>query len=175
MEYTPAPRSRLADYLVIGSFVLAVCAFCIASYMTAYGGFVQIAGLGFLTAAVYLAVRYRLTSFRYVLSEESDGVLFTVYRLQGRRSVAECRMSGVYLESVGRYTSKKALAEVRQGVSIYDYTVTLSPKDVRFLVFDSGLEKKTGVIIETDGRFYDALVSLAENNAACVPGRGDEE
>lgn len=164
MDYIPQSRSRRADYFIIGSFVLAVTLFCIASFMPAFGGIVQCAGLFVLTASVYLTVRYRLTTFRYSLSNDSGEVLFTVYRKQGRRSIAECRMSGVYLESVGRYSSKKALAEVRQGVSVYDYTVTLAPKDVCFLVFESGTEKKTGVILEADGRFYDALVSIAEEN-----------
>lgn len=164
MDYIPKSRSRRADYLIIGSFILAVSLFCAASFMTAFGGIVQCAGLLFLTSAVYLMVRYHLTTFCYSLSDESGEILFTVYRKQGRRSIAECRLSGVYLESVGRYKSKKALKEVRDGLSVYDYTATLAPDDVCFLIFDSRGEKKIGVILETNGRFYDALVSIAREN-----------
>lgn len=173
MEYIPVSKSRRTDLMIFASFILAVCAFCIASFMPSYGGLVQILGLVLLTAAVYLAVRYRLTSFRYVLSDDGDGgVLFTVYRAQGKRSVAECRMSGVYLESVCRRESKKELSDLRCGVSVYDYTASFMPEDICFLVFESGADKKTGVILETDGAFYDALAALAARNAQ---GRADDE
>ena len=93
MEYTPKSDGRTADYLIIGFFAVAVCAFAVSSSGIPFRGLVQIAGLVSLTVCLYLAIRYRFTAFRYVVDDDGGEEVFEVYRTQGRRSIAECRMS----------------------------------------------------------------------------------
>ena len=45
MEYTPKSDGRTADYLIIGFFAVAVCAFAVSSSGIPFRGLVQIAGL----------------------------------------------------------------------------------------------------------------------------------
>lgn len=169
MEYTPRKKGHGADAAVIVLFAAAVILFGISNALTGiFHAVPQIAALFALTAAVYIGIRYRFTEFRYVLSEDTDGgVLLTVHRATGRRTVAEARMSGAYLEETIRFdnrTGRESLKEAKKGKSVYVYTVSLRPQSVVMCVFTGDFGKKTALILEGEGEFFDTLASIAEKN-----------
>ena len=127
MEYTPKSDGRTADYLIIGFFAVAVCAFAVSSSGIPFRGLVQIAGLVSLTVCLYLAIRYRFTVFRYVVADDGGEEVFEVYRTQGRRSIAECRMSLSYLRLAAFYSSNRELKKALRGCTFYRYTVSVAP------------------------------------------------
>ena len=157
MEYSPVPAGHTADYMIIGSFVASVAAFAVSFSDFAYRGIIQIIGLVLLTICIYIAIRYRFTVFRYLISEENGEALLTVYRKQGRRSIAECRISLLYLKSAVLYFSGGELKKARRVTAFYNYSASIEPKRLCFAVFDNGGEKKTGIILEPDDTFYRAL------------------
>ena len=161
MEYTPKSDGRTADYLIIGFFAVAVCAFAVSSSGIPFRGLVQIAGLVSLTVCLYLAIRYRFTVFRYVVADDGGEACgfqhAEVYRTQGKRSVAECRMSLSYLRLAAFYSSDRELKEALRGCTFYRYTVSVAPKRVCLAVFDSGTDKPVGIVFEPDDAFFDFL------------------
>lgn len=168
MRYTPRSRTRLCDGLVVGAFSAAVCAFCIASFMPSHGVVLQIVGLFLLTAAIYIAVRYALTTFSYSVSDGD----FTVCRTQGRRLVTECRVSTDSIYSVSRFQRKRDIP--RNDVSFYDYTASIGAKDLCFIISVCGEEKDLGIAIEVDDAFFAALSEIAKRNTVRGISRGEE-
>ena len=165
MEYSPRQSDKRADVLVLVLFIAAVILFGVSNALTGLFHVVpQIGALVCVTAALYLAIRYRLTSFRYVISDDDGDTLLTVYRSQGRRSVAEARMSGVWLESVERFTDRRSVKEAVRGMAVYDYTLSMKPQSVLVCVFVGDPERKTALILECDGDFAAALGRMAEEN-----------
>lgn len=157
MEYTPKSDGRTADYLIIGFFAVAVCAFAVSSSGIPFRGLVQIAGLVSLTVCLYLAIRYRFTAFRYVVADDGGEEVFEVYRTQGRRSIAECRMSLSYLRLAEFYSSNRELKKALRGCTFYRYTASVAPKRVCLAVFDSGTDKPVGIVFEPNDAFFDFL------------------
>jgi len=168
MEYIPKPSNRKSDLLVITFFALTVILYGIGKNFGGIFHFIpQVCALFTLTVCIYLAVRYRFTDFRYTLIEDDDGgKLLTVYRSQGKREIAECRMSGCYHEAVTVYNGKTTLKEAKKGKSVYNYTASMSPKEITMLVFGGNGEKKTAILLECDEIFYTALNSIVRDNLA---------
>ena len=94
---------------------------------------------------------------RYVVADDGGEEVFEVYRTQGKRSVAECRMSLSYLRLAAFYSSDRELKEALRGCTFYRYTVSVAPKRVCLAVFDSGTDKPVGIVFEPDDAFFDFL------------------
>ncbi len=105
-----------------------------------------------VAAALFVANRYMLYRYIYVLSEHS----IKVYRIRGNTSTM--------LANIGLYECL-ALTKKADGFGVggryrrYDHTQNLFPKNVRFLYFESAGEK--GVMrLEASDEFYSMLLKL---------------
>ena len=153
MEYSPKGDNKRSDPIIIGLFVLGVALFCAARLIGRYLFVIQAAGLIALGAAVYLAVRYRLTQFVYTLSFDGDDEIFTVFRDRGRNKVAQCVLSTSYLRSAKRFESREAMKDSLDGHDVYYYTQSMSPASYLLLVFETTGERDLAVIVECDASF----------------------
>jgi hypothetical protein len=159
MEHRPKGETKKSDLIIIGLFVLGVLFFGAAKLVGQYVFILQAAGLIVLGAAVYIAVRYRLTQFVYTLSYDGDEEVFTVFRDRGRQKVPLCRLAVSYLRSVSRYAEREEVKKAAEGREIYYYTQSMSPSSFVLLLFESSGERDLAVIIECDTSFEKTLRS----------------
>ena len=166
MEYSPTGETKSSDIAVIGLFVLAVVSFGAAYTPFRFAWVMRAVGLFSLTAAVYIAVRYRLTRFVYLTGGDAGEEVFTVYRDRGRNKVAECRVSLSYLRSVTRFADRDAMKDARQGLEIYDYVQSMTPRSLVLAVFEStaAVGRDLGIILECDETFEQHLATFLSRN-----------
>lgn len=163
MDYTPKPNEKITNVLTVVTFSLGIIAFALANVAGKFHGILQLVGFVLLGCALFLILRYRMTSYRYLISDEDGDAVFTVYKNQGRRSVAECRMSLSYLESAVLYRDKGELIRARRGMKNYAYVASMEPEMLCLLVFTTlGSDIKTSVTFEPDMKFYSALSETAK-------------
>lgn len=166
MQYKP---HRKLKPLVIVCFTLLVIvlAFWILSYLKiGPNGVNQLGVLVFLTALVYLLVRYALTDFVYQLSEKGD--VFTVTKVGGKlpRTVADIRLSPCdRVIPYGKDVCKKE--GIRQ---TENYCVSLFPEERWMLVTEIN-GKTVGLILECQAD----TAALIRNGIAALPTEGDAE
>lgn len=160
MEYSPKGETKRSDIVIIGLFALAVVSFGASSAPLPFAWVMRAVGLFTLTAAVYIAVRYRLTRFVYVINGDAGSEVFTVYRDRGRNKVAECRVSLTYLRSVRRFADRDAMKAERAGLEIYDYVQSMTPQSLVLAVFESTGERDLGIILECDAEYEKFLASF---------------
>lgn len=153
MEYSPKANTKRSDALIIALFVIGVACFGAARLVGRYVFILQAAGLVVLAAAVYIAVRYRLTRFFYTLSFDGDDEIFTVFRDRGRNKAAQCMMSTSFLRSVKRCDSREAMKDALAGHDVYYYTQSMAPASYLLLIFETTGERDLAVIIECDEAF----------------------
>ena len=156
MEYVPKGETKRSDAVIVGLFVLGVACFGAARFIGRYVFAGQAAGLIAFTAAMYVAVRYRLTQFVYALTMDGDEV-FAVFRDRGRNKVAVCMVSISFLRSVKRYADRDAAKEAAAGRDLYFYTQSMSPQSFVVLFFETSGERDLAVIIECDEAFERVL------------------
>ena len=165
MEYTPKGDTKRSDVFIVGLFVLGVAFFAAAKLTGNYVFVLQAMGLLALGAAVYLAVRYRLTGFVYVISEDEGEELFTVFRDRGRQKVAQCRLSFSCLRSVRRFADREEMKKELSGRDTYYYTQSMAPPSFVLLVFETTAERDLAVVLECDENFERALKSRITANS----------
>lgn len=157
MEYSPKGETKSSDVCIIGLFVLAVVSFGVSSAPLRFAWVMRAVGLFSLTAAIYIAVRYRLTRFVYSIGGDE---VFTVYRDRGRNKVAECRVSLVYLRSLTRFVDSDAMKDARRGLEIYNYSQSMTPRSLVLAVFESTSGRDLGIILECDEAFERRLAGF---------------
>lgn len=143
-----------------------------------------------IVAAVYLAVRYLMTSFKYIIRPRDDSLAdcgfvpeyasnvsaniasldFVVTKSQGTRAdVMECvlslgDLSATYELTRGGLTKNDVRKKYAQdGFVYFDYTVTFARESALELVFSDG-GHPVGIIIEPDERMRGYLTALAGKN-----------
>ena len=157
MEYSPKGDNKRSDPIIIGLFVLGVACFAAARFVGRYPFILQAAGLVSLSAAIYVAVRYRLTQFVYAILKDGEDEVFAVFRDRGRNKTAQCMVSLSYLRSVKRFESRDAMKDSLAGHDVYYYTQSMSPASFLLLVFDTTGERDLAVIVECDAAFESEL------------------
>ncbi len=190
MRCTPTQKNKYAVAYVAVLLALGGVAHLAPRITSAYGAavfepiFDAVTAL-FVTAALYLVMRYIAVGFAYVIDVRRgcedicppecalwtreiaafrEYFDFTVVRLKmGRQSGAECVFSLDLLlyavPHVGRKTKKEAREKFGK-LKIYDYTVTLGNTERMLLVFADG-EGYTGALIEPDSEMKALLTSVA--------------
>ena len=153
MEYTPKGETKRSDAIIVGLFVLGVLCFGAARLIGRYVFAVQAAGLISISAAIYVAVRYRLTQFVYALAEDGEDEVFSVFRDRGRNKVAQCMVSTAFLRSVKRYAGRDEVKQAAAGRDVYFYTQSMSPPSFVLLLFETTGERDLAVIVECDAAF----------------------
>lgn len=160
MEYSPKGETKRSDIMIVGLFSLAVVSFGVSYAPFPFAWVMRVVGLFTLTAAVYIAVRYRLTRFVYTINGDVGEEVFTVYRDRGRNKVAECRVSLSYLRSVRRFADRDEMKDARTGLDVYDYVQSMTPPSLVLAVFESTGGRDLGVILECDDSFLRRLASF---------------
>ena len=133
-------------------------------------GYWQLAGMIAWVGCAYLMIRYVLTSYTYQIAPRSPDAEyplpsemdFTVYRVQGSRSVPMIKVSLetlVDLIYVGDrdYRALPEFADYR-GARVYDYTVNASRENRYMVVFRSRDEEYHAVLFEPDAKMASYLV-----------------
>jgi len=127
-------------------------------------GYWQLAGMVAWVACAYLMIRYVLISYTYRIAPRSPDAEyplpsemdFTVYRVQGRRSVPMIKVSLETLADLIYVGDKdyRALPEFTdyRGARVYDYTVNASRKDRYMVVFRAQDGEHHAVLFEPDAR-----------------------
>ena len=161
MEYTPKGETKRSDAIIVGLFVLGVACFGAARLIGRYPFAAQAAGLISFSAAIYVAVRYRLTQFVYAIQTDGEDEVFAVFRDRGRNKAAQCMVSLSYLRSVKRYAERDAAKEAAAGRDVYFYTQSMSPASFVVLVFETSGERDLAVIVECDEAFERELARRA--------------
>ena len=157
MEYKPKGETKRSDAIIIGLFVLGVVCFGGARFLGRYVFALQALGLCVFAAAIYIAVRYRLTQFFYTLSKDGEEEIFSVFRDRGRNKAAQCALSLSYLRSVKRYADRESMKSALAGRDVYYYTQSMSPESFVLLEFESTGERDLAVILECDEAFERTL------------------
>ena len=122
-------------------------------------------------AFMFLFIRYRMTSFEYIIKPRDDGFCsadavyasdgsapldFVVYKSIGARQGAmECVLSVAdFMEAIPLRKGERSKADVmkafsKEGFTYYDYTLTFMSREKLELIFLDG-QKYVGIIIEDD-------------------------
>ncbi len=192
MKYVPKREGLNPDVLVILCLLGAVLALASALITRSFAWIFHLLIVGFLTAGLYLLVRFRMTSYEYYLTLRDRELLpeaspelaaralrnyepreleFSVEKVAGRKkTVTDCRF---YLNELvcceridkDRNTLKDRLKEAAAD-RVYTYTVSVNPLSVLLLVFSDPGYGRIAVILETDELPEGVFRRMAEKNAA---------
>ena len=132
---------------------------------------------------IFLLIRYRMTSFEYVIKPRDDVYVqaetvyasegtapldFVVYKSAGARQGAmECVLSiadfmeAIPLEKGGRTKTDVMKAFAKEGFTYYDYTLTFMPESTIELIFADG-QKYVGIIIEDGNDIADYFRKISK-------------
>lgn len=170
MNFTPTPQKREAGFVSTVLLVLSVISFLFSGVNGIPPLPLQLISLACAVAGVYVAVRYVFTTFTYSITAKNGGfhpeldreyVDLCISKTQGSRGpVTECRLSMDKLTQITEYTNELVpkLRAKHGKVSLYHYTVQMTPKKRHALVFDDGGECIC-LVIEADSHFLTALSS----------------
>ncbi|MBO5050979.1 MAG: hypothetical protein J6D31_02175 [Clostridia bacterium] len=120
LRYTPRPANRRAVALAIGLSLPAVLLFAVSAAMPNYGGVMQLLGLVMLVVGLFVAYKFILSSYTYVLTDPGDGTPYLlIEQTQGKRVSLVCR---VPLEQILRISETE---KGHRGGKAYVYVATM--------------------------------------------------
>lgn len=165
MVYNEIPSGRPEIFYVSGSLVGGI-AFWIISGYSKYPGLWQLIAVVLLSAAIYILIRYKLTVFRFsIIPRDADELSvtaadvaeldFTVERMRGKNPQMLCRLALSELCEIKRVLPHE-LRSAAKGMSLYKYTVDMSPTSAVLLVFESDGET-IGIYAELSSEFCRCL------------------
>ena len=190
MEYTPKPKNRIVLFMAACFFVCGIIMVASAQIISSQKGVMMILGVVFFTGCIYVTVRYRMTSFTYVVNERSrlgeDGSKKAVEGgYNGIKSLDPCKLDFIVLKKQGnrQYTvnmtslgklyqceSLPARGKMRRNVikeagkmDLYKYLVQPYAPDQYLLVFKSSNET-IGYDVELDEEMFGYLSAVARYN-----------
>ena len=164
MEYSPKGKTKNSDIAMIGLFVLCVISFAFSNAPLRYAWILRAVGLFALTGVCWLAIRYRLTQFTYLIDGEIGAESFTVFCGRGKNSVAECRLALSDLRSVRRYRDEDEAKEAQKGFETHSYVQSMTPDSLVLCEFASSGERDLCIVLECDEAFERAIAACAERN-----------
>ena len=175
MKYTPNRSGHIADAVVFVCIASAVVMFLANRIQASSGALLQLLSVVFLTAGLYVLIRYKLMGFQYIIrvrNAEENGYSaitdydFVVERVQGSRISAECRLSLGDLIEVSALPVKggrgrEAIKKYGKSLRMYYYTVNMMPPEPYLLAFrdHSGASEDTviGILFEPDKKMAEYL------------------
>ncbi len=151
MVFELKPTDKTALFYIIGCLIGGAALWTLPYAGVPYTALWQAISITLLCAAVFMLIRYRLTSFRMKLTRKNDDAAvsdtdnlsntdFVVERARGKRYVTECRLS---LDTV-RQARRIKTAELKiltDGFSLYRYTVNPGPEEGVLLKFYANGER----------------------------------
>ena len=123
----------------------------------------------FLLLGVLIIERYGLSSFEYVISDNTGDYDFVVIKTTGSRSNVVCRMSLSQAKGFTKVRKRGNTGPVEKRK--YDYTGTLFPSEYWLLSFP---EEETVLKIEPDAGMASLILKLTGlDNNDTAEGKGD--
>ena len=93
LRYTPRPVNHRATAVAMGLSFPAVLLFAISAVIPTYGGVMQLLGLIMLVVGLFVAYKFVLSSYTYVLTDPGDGIpCLLIEQTQGKRVSLVCRV-----------------------------------------------------------------------------------
>lgn len=129
----------------------------------------------FLTASIYLFIRYDMTSYIYMLNERNGGYDFYIDKYVGKRGGYVCfypLSDSVAFEKYEKGT-KKALREKYGNIRFYNYSQNIIKADKSIIVF-ANTNYFDAVIFEPDADFSDMIRKAAEASVKPTDENGED-
>ena len=193
MQYSPKPGDRRAYRLMWMLFAAGIVCVCVAAFLSAGRAILQFGTVAFLSAGVYVSVRYVFTEFLYVITWKNDccdtavqyaaeGILpdvrllppqqldLVIKKTQGRRgTVTDARLALdelVYFAPLPAEGGRnREPYTLFPEMRVYSYTASFHPAQQYMAVFADSAGNTSGLILElTDSAGNDFRDLLA----ACV-------
>lgn len=164
IRYTPKPANRRALFATLSLLIPAICLFVASNALPGYGGMVQIIAIFLLVPALFIAYKFILTSYTYILKKPGDGIAYLmIEQTQGRRSSLVCHLP---LHAVFRVVANDK--EVPSGKA-YVYVASMSGGRYQYVI---GRLSGASVLLklEADDAFIESLM-----NAAAAARRAEAE
>ena len=99
----PKPQNNYAVGISLASLVSATLLFILQANMERYRGVVGLLAICFLTASIFIAVKYTLTEYIYDITFDADGrPVFVVRSVTGKRASTLCRVDLSHITAVER-------------------------------------------------------------------------
>ncbi len=158
-EYSPKEKKTREKALFWISLLLGSFSFGISSIEGIALPFLyQLFAVLFFTAAVVVAVRYLMRSYRYRLEQTDCGIDFTVTEQYGKRITVICRISLEEIKEI-RAASEMDKGQTRKWIGqklLYPYVASIRPKDLAYLLAQSN-ETQYLIKICADEGLIDAI------------------
>ncbi len=135
-RYTPKKTNKTAERLVIILFLAAALLLALPAALgeISYAGFIQVAGVGAIVAALAILTKYIMKSFTYEITEgDREGEYdLAVSEHEGSRTVTVCRVALSSIEDAVIETEENVeeLRARRAGRKCFTYFVEMSPRNV---------------------------------------------
>lgn len=162
MKFTPKHKDATLRLLYFGLFILSVV---FMSMRVSDGGFKRTAyiciSLITLVSALYLLMRYELTTFTYILNPNGNNYDFFVNKAVGKRGSYVCsyRVSDIIEVMPYEKNTKEQLKKENKEILIFDYTHNLfkSKKQVILFANEQGMQ---AVVVELGEEMYAFLLNV---------------
>lgn len=157
MKYTPPRNDRKIRGIYCCLFMIAVIGLLIP-----YGGIVttviQCVAFLFLTASIFLLIKYELYTYIYILIERNNTLDFYINKVSGKRGSYVCYFpltDAVYFEKLEKGYAEK-LRKDYESISFYKYNKNIFTGEKYIIIFENG-SKYDAVIFEPGKEFADAI------------------
>ena len=168
MKYTPPRNDRKIRGIYCCLFMVAIIGLLIP-----YGGIVttviQCSAFLFLTASVFLLIKYELYTYTYILSERNGTLDFYINKVSGKRGSYVCYFpltDAVYFEKLEKGYAEN-LRRTYESIAFYKYNKNIFTGEKYIIIFENG-SRYDAVIFEPGNEFADAIrkemLRLKENS-----------
>lgn len=162
MKFTPKHKDATLRLLYFGLFILSVV---FMSMRVSDGGFKRIAyiciSLITLVSALYLLMRYELTTFTYILNPNGNNYDFFVNKAVGKRGSYVCsyRVSDIIEVMPYEKNTKEQLKKENKEILIFDYTHNLFKSKKQVILF-ANEQSMQAVVVELGEEMYAFLLNV---------------
>ena len=189
MRHTPVPDAAPVRRIVTVLIASGIAVFMLSPVLKSARAAFQAAALLFLSAGIYITVRYLMTSFSYAVLPRGDAVDdgtvsaavgafhvrhlppssldFVVTKSQGQRiGITEARLSMdelLYFGALSPKGAKKEILKRHPSARLYNYTVSLRPNSY-IAVFEDSRGNQIGIVFEPDTAMAEYFADTAEKN-----------
>ena len=123
-----------------------------------------------LVTALYLLMRYELTTYTYILNEGEHGYDFFVDKAVGKRGAYVCSYRVLDILEIIPYekNSKEKLKAKNREIGFFDYTHNLFKKEKKIIIFKNSVDSDA-IVVEMSPEFEAFLInaiSLAKKSEA---------
>ena len=163
MKFSPKHEGGALRALYIGLFALALICISLPFENGTRRTACILITMASLVGAMYLMMRYELTTYTYVLNPREQSYDFFVDKATGRRGNYICSYSVLDMVKVVPYEkdTKEKLSKEYAGIMFYNYTHNLFSKKKQVIVFRNS-PHYDALIVEMNEQFEGFLKNVTE-------------